>query len=75
MLGIDSKIGVTQDLRNTLEEHYRHIPPERSPVSYPLNPRAVCPTPIHSGAECYFTDAKYLSKTVLFKSYTSQYEL
>lgn len=48
---------------DTLEMQYRHIPPERSPVSYPLDPKAVCHVgiPLHPGAECYFRDAGHLS--------------
>ena len=47
----------------TLEMQYRHIPPERSPVSYPIDPKAVCrtPIPLHPGAERYFRDAGHLS--------------
>jgi hypothetical protein len=46
----------------TLEMQYRHIPPERSPVSYPIDPKAVCVTPIalHPGAERYYRDAGHL---------------
>src|SRR5262249_29547339 len=46
----------------TLERQYRHIPPERSPGSYPLDPKAVCQTPIplHPGAERYYREAKHL---------------
>jgi uncharacterized protein len=45
-----------------LEDQYRHIPPERSPVSYPLDPKAVCrtPIPLHDGAARYFRGAKHL---------------
>ncbi|MCC6474546.1 MAG: hypothetical protein IT514_12470 [Burkholderiales bacterium] len=45
-----------------LEEQYRHLPPERSPVSYPLDARAACrtPIPLHPGAERYFRDKKLL---------------
>jgi TRAP-type uncharacterized transport system substrate-binding protein len=46
----------------TLEVQYRHIPPERSPVSYPIDPRLACraPIPLHRGAERYFRDAGHL---------------
>jgi hypothetical protein len=46
----------------TLEMQYRHIPPERSPVSYPIDPKAVCrtPIPLHPGAERYYRDAGHL---------------
>jgi hypothetical protein len=45
-----------------LEVQYRHIPPERSPVSYPLDARAACrtPIPLHPGAESYFREAGHL---------------
>jgi uncharacterized protein len=47
----------------TLEMQYRHIPPERSPVSYPIDPKAVCrtPIPLHPGAERYYRDAGHLT--------------
>jgi uncharacterized protein len=47
----------------TLEMQYRHIPPERSPVSYPIDPKAVCHVgiPLHPGAERYYRDAGHLS--------------
>jgi uncharacterized protein len=46
-----------------LEQQYRHIPPERSPVSYPIDPRlaARTPIPLHPGAERYFRDAGHLA--------------
>jgi TRAP transporter TAXI family solute receptor len=46
----------------TLEDQYRHVPPERSAVTYPIDPKAVCrtPIPLHPGAERYFRDAKHL---------------
>ncbi len=47
---------------NLLEDQYRHIPPARSPVSYPLDPKAACrtPIPLHPGAERYFRSAGHL---------------
>jgi TRAP-type uncharacterized transport system substrate-binding protein len=47
----------------TLEQQYRHIPPERSPVTYPIDPKAVCRTPIalHPGAERYYREAGHLA--------------
>ena len=35
------------------------MPPERSPVSYPIDPKAACQVgiPLHPGAERYFRDA------------------
>ncbi|MEB3980085.1 hypothetical protein OQ968_02280 [Mycobacterium sp. 663a-19] len=32
--------------REALEVQYRHIPPDRSPLSYPLDPQAIATTPI-----------------------------
>jgi TRAP transporter TAXI family solute receptor len=48
--------------RKNLEDQYRHIPPERSPVTYPIDPKAICRTPIalHPGAERYFRTAGHL---------------
>jgi uncharacterized protein len=45
-----------------LEDQYRHIPPEHSPISYPLDAQAACrtPIPLHAGAERYFSDAGHL---------------
>jgi TRAP-type uncharacterized transport system substrate-binding protein len=39
--------------RDALEVQYRHIPPDRSPVTYPLNPKAIAsaPIPMHPAAE------------------------
>ncbi len=46
-----------------IERQYRHIPPERSPVSYPLKPNEIWQTniPLHAGAERYFREAGYKS--------------
>jgi TRAP-type uncharacterized transport system substrate-binding protein len=48
--------------REGLERMYRHIPPERSPVTYPLVPAKIATTtiPLHPGAEHYYRDAKVL---------------
>jgi TRAP-type uncharacterized transport system substrate-binding protein len=45
-----------------LEQQYRHLAPERSPVSYPIDPKLACKTPIplHPGAERYYRDAGHL---------------
>jgi TRAP transporter TAXI family solute receptor len=47
----------------TLEVQYRHIAPERSPVSYPLDPKLACrtPIPLHPGAMRYFREAGHLA--------------
>lgn len=45
-----------------IEAQYRHLKPERSPITYPLNPKAICRTtvPLHQGAERYYRDAGHL---------------
>jgi TRAP transporter TAXI family solute receptor len=46
----------------TIQLQYKHIAPERSPVSYPIDPRLACrtPIPLHPGAERYYREAGYL---------------
>lgn len=41
------------ETRDILERQYRHIPPEHSPISYPIQPQTVArtPIPLHPGAE------------------------
>ena len=48
--------------RAALERMYRHIPPERSPVTYPLEPKKIAATSIalHPGAARYYRDAKLI---------------
>ncbi len=45
--------------RERLEQQYRHIPAERSPLTYPLDPVAMAqtPLPLHPGARRYFDSA------------------
>lgn len=45
-----------------IERQYRHLPPERSPVSYPLKPDEIWRTsiPLHPGAERYFREAGHM---------------
>ena len=47
---------------DTLQQQYSHLPPERSPVSYPIDPKIAARTPIqlHPGAELYYKDAGHL---------------
>ena len=42
--------------RDALEVQYRHIPPDRSPLTYPLEPAAIAraPIPLHPAAEATF---------------------
>ena len=46
----------------TLEAMYKHLPPERSPVHYPIDGKlaAQSPIPLHPGAARYFREAGYL---------------
>lgn len=50
------------ETRAALESQYRHIPPERSPVTYPLDPATMArtPIPLHPGAERYYRERGYL---------------
>ena len=50
------------ETRAALEAQYRHIPPERSPVSYPLDPAKMArtPIPLHPGAERYYSEHGHL---------------
>jgi TRAP-type uncharacterized transport system substrate-binding protein len=45
-----------------LSRQYSHIPSQRSPVNYPIDPKAACRTsiPLHAGAERYYRDAGHL---------------
>ncbi|MFC6880800.1 TAXI family TRAP transporter solute-binding subunit [Actinomadura yumaensis] len=47
---------VLGETRGTIERQYRHLPPERSPVTYPLDPAAMgrAPIPLHPGAAAYY---------------------
>lgn len=50
------------ETRDALERQYRHIPPERSPLSYPLQPKKLLqtPLPLHPGAARYYSEAGLL---------------
>ncbi len=50
------------ETRAALEVQYQHIPPERSPVSYPLDPATMArtPIPLHPGAERYYSEYGHL---------------
>jgi TRAP-type uncharacterized transport system substrate-binding protein len=45
-----------------LERQYRHLPPQHSPLTYPLEPRKIAKTaiPLHPGAERYYREAGHL---------------
>ena len=47
-----------------LERQYRHIPPERSPVTYPLTPAGLAKTaiPLHPAAARYYASKGYIDK-------------
>jgi TRAP-type uncharacterized transport system substrate-binding protein len=51
------------ETRALLENQYRHLPPERSPLTYPLSPQAMAqpPIPLHPGAARYYRDAGVLA--------------
>jgi len=44
------------ETRDALERQYRHLPPDRSPVTYPLDPVAIgtTPIPLHPSAAAYY---------------------
>jgi TRAP-type uncharacterized transport system substrate-binding protein len=50
------------ETREGLERQYRHMPPDRSPVTYPLEPRrmAMAAIDLHRGAERYYREAGHI---------------
>jgi hypothetical protein len=50
------------ETKEILERQYRHLPPERSAVTYPLDPVKIARTtlPLHDGARRYYEEAGYL---------------
>ncbi|KAH8896522.1 hypothetical protein GQ53DRAFT_852838 [Thozetella sp. PMI_491] len=50
------------ETRDALEGQYHHLPPERSPLTYPLDPKKMAQTsvPLHPAARRYYTEAGYL---------------
>lgn len=44
--------------RATIEAQYRHLKPEDSPLTYPLDPKRMCqsPLPLHPGAARYYRE-------------------
>ncbi|MGH7899483.1 MAG: TAXI family TRAP transporter solute-binding subunit [Candidatus Binatia bacterium] len=53
------------ETRDALEAQYRHIPPERSPVSWPLESQVMAraPIPLHPAAERWYGTSGHLSGT------------
>ena len=47
------------ETRSAIERQYRHLPPNRSPLSYPLVPERMAATtvPLHPAARRYYADA------------------
>nr|WP_202420790.1 TAXI family TRAP transporter solute-binding subunit [Actinomadura rayongensis] len=47
---------VLGETREVIERQYRHIPPDHSPITYPLDPVAIgrTPVPLHPGAAAYY---------------------
>lgn len=56
----------TWETRDHLEAQYRHLPFDRSPLSYPLELNAIAhtPLPLHPGAARYFQAAQHQSTGV-----------
>lgn len=50
------------ETRETFERQYRHLPSDRSPVTWPLDPAKMpkAPVPLHPGAERYYREAGLL---------------
>lgn len=50
------------ETRNDLERQYHHVPADRSPLTYPLEPAKMAQTsvPLHPGAEHYYRSAQHL---------------
>lgn len=51
------------ETRDAIEIQYAHLPPERSPLTYPLEPAAMAKTsiPLHPAAKSYYQEAGYLT--------------
>lgn len=50
------------ETKHQIERQYIHLDPERSPLSYPLDPKKMAdtPLPLHPGAERYYKGAGHL---------------
>lgn len=53
------------ETRAALEAQYRHLPPDRSPVTYPLDPAQMgrTPVPLHPGAAHYYEQLPAIPST------------
>lgn len=51
------------ETRDVLERQYRHLAPERSPLTWPIEPRkmAQTPIPLHPAAKRYYREAELLA--------------
>ncbi|MDF7775617.1 TAXI family TRAP transporter solute-binding subunit [Sphingomonas sp. AOB5] len=51
------------ETRHLIEAQYRHIPPERSPLTWPLDPAAMArsPIPLHPGAARHYAELSVLA--------------
>ena len=57
-------VSVMVEERAELEARYRHLPVERSPMTYPVDPYKMCKglgAPLHPGAERYYREHGYLN--------------
>lgn len=52
------------ETRHMIEGQYKHIPSEKSPLSYPLDPEKIrqTPIPLHDGAEEYYSKRNTLAE-------------
>ncbi|OQV05676.1 hypothetical protein CLAIMM_10372 [Cladophialophora immunda] len=50
------------ETRHLIEGQYKHLAPEKSPLSYPLEPKKMAqpPFPLHDGAREYYSKAGYI---------------
>ena len=55
------------ETRDMLEGQYKHLKPEKSPLTYPLDPvkMSQTPVPLHDGAQQYFSRADFSKKRQL----------
>ena len=53
------------ETREAIERQFQHIPADRSPLTYPLDPAAMArtPIPLHPGAFRYYSEANLLAGT------------